>query len=257
MKEHLDYLVTYLLQERGDEVFIPQDFEEEKQLYKALCNIREPKEVCEEYLEIEKKYLQEELSIKGVVDAKSIPFIQEHISLWQGDITRLQVDAIVNPANSQGLGCFNPEHRCLDNLIGLAAGLSLRQECDLVMKPKHYFLDTGDVFLTKGYNLPAKYVIHTVGPIIRDTVRDIDREKLRDCYLHSLELAQKNGIRSIAFPCISTGLFHFPKEEASIIAVQAVKDYLKEHPNDFEQIIFCVYSDFDYRLYEKQLEGNS
>lgn len=261
--DQLTYLITYLLEERKEKITIPSSVEEKKKLYKTLCNIREPKAISEEYLQVEKAYLQEELKNKGVVNSDQIPTVKEqnssisygdHICLWRGDITRLKVDAIVNPANSEGLGCFNPEHQCLDNKIGMGAGVALRLECNEVMKKKNYFLAPGEAMITKGYQLPAQFVIHTVGPMITGYVTEKDKEQLENCYINCLKLAHKKGIRTIAFPCISTGLFHFPKELASKIATSSVMHVLEKHFQCFDKIIFCVFDQEDYEWYRKYLQ---
>lgn len=255
----LDYLINYLLNERSEKVVVPTDIEEKKKLYKALCNIREPKEISQAYIEIENEYLQEELKKKEVVvidDIKHLTDVDSNIKnkdklyLWQGDITRLKIDAIVNPANSQGLGCFNPSHVCLDNIIGIAAGVCLRLECNEIMKKKDYYLETGQAIITRGYNLPSNYIIHTVGPIIDYQVTELQKRQLAECYNSCLDLAKEYNIRTIAFPCISTGLFHFPKDLAAKIAIQTVDDYLDRNREYFDKIIFCVFSNEDYHAYQ-------
>lgn len=247
----IDYLIEYLLKERGEEKDLSK-VEDKKSLYKALCNIREAKPISEEYIKVENDYLQEELQKKGIVSIQDIG--NTNILLWQGDITRLKVDCIVNPANSEGLGCFNPTHKCLDNIIGTNAGVSLRLECWEVMKTKNNYLAPGDCMITKGYNLPSKYVIHTVGPMIQHTVTEKDRNTLRNCYYNSLELAHQNHLKTIAFPCIATGLFGYPKEEASLIAIQTIKDYIQKYPNNFDTIIFNVFTEEDLEIYQKNLK---
>ena len=253
---NLDYLIKYLLEERKEEVNIPDNIEEKKKLYKILCNIREPKPISDEYIQVENNYLQEETRKKGILNIKDIIITDNNniknkdiISIWQGDITRLQVDAVVNPANSQGLGCFNPSHKCLDNILGVSSGVCLRLECNEIMRKKDYNLKTGEAIITKAYNLPSKYIIHTVGPIINYELTDNHKNKLSECYISSLELAKKNNIKTIAFPCISTGLFSFSKDIACRIALKTVDEYLIENKKYFNRIIFCVFSDEDYNYY--------
>ena len=178
------------------------------------------------------------------------------ICLWQGDIATLQIDSIVNCANSQGLGCFIPCHNCIDNQINTFAGIGLRIECNEIMKKKNYFLDTGEAFITRGYNLPSQYIIHTVGPIIYNKVTKKEKMQLSNCYTNSLDLAIKNGIRTIAFPCISTGEFRFPKEEACKIAICTVEDFLIKYHNYFDKIIFNTYNEEDYKIYERNIREN-
>lgn len=252
----LRYLITYLLDEREELVEIPEDEVAQAKIYKALCNMREPKPVSKEYIEKENEYLQNLLKEKGIVDISSLPRVdnpfidcRDIISIWQGDITRLKVDAVVNPANSQGLGCFNPKHRCLDNILGTAAGVCLRNECNDIMKEKNYHLNTSEAIITNAYNLPSRYIIHTVGPIVTSEVTDFQKKELFNCYWNCLTLAKEKNIKTIAFPCISTGLFCFPKDLASRIAISAVDCFLKEHSGCFEHVIFCVFSEEDYHFY--------
>ena len=259
--EKLDFLIDYLLSENKNIKIdsIPQNITEKKNLYRSLCNIREPKPISEEYLQKENEYLQEELKKKYITKVQSIEPIKESkkgnkICLWKGDITTLEIDAIVNAANSQGLGCFIPCHKCIDNQINTFAGISLRLECNKIMKDKNYFLDTGEAFITRGYNLPAKYIIHTVGPVIYTEVTRKEEEQLINCYINSLKLAMENGIRTIAFPCISTGEFKFPKDKASKLAIQAVKSFLEEHKDSFDKIVFNVYGEEDYKIYERNFK---
>lgn len=265
--EKLDYLIEYLLKENTKVNIdkIQTNIDDKKSLYRSLCNIREPKPISKEYLEIEKEYLQEELKKKNLTKVEDIkPIVKtikesnlenkDKICLWQGDITTLQIDSIVNAANSQGLGCFVPCHKCIDNQINTFAGISLRLECNEIMKEKDYFLHTGKAFITKGYNLPSKYVIHTVGPIIYSEVTEKEELQLVNCYRNSLELALSKGIRTIAFPCISTGEFRFPKDEACKLAILTVENFLKEYREDFDKIVFNVYGEEDYKIYERNLK---
>lgn len=267
--EKLDFLINYLLQENKEIKLdtIPKDLIEKQILYRSLCNIRKAKPISKEYLQIENEYLQDELNKIDVTKVKDIKPIsisikesnldnKDKICLWQGDITKLQIDSIVNAANSQGLGCFVPCHKCIDNQINTFAGVSLRLECNEIMKEKDYFLQTGNVFITKGYNLPAKYIVHTVGPIIYGEVTEEKELQLMDCYINSLKLAIENGIRTIAFPCISTGEFRFPKDKASKLAILAVNNFLKGHRNSFDKVVFNVYGEEDYKIYERNIKQN-
>ena len=205
--------------------------------------------------ELKITYHEENIN-KSIVESNDITsFIKykgTQICLWQGDITILKIDAIVNAANSQGLGCFIPCHKCIDNAIHSASGVELRLECNKIMQ-EIGMLQTGKVFITKGYNLPSKYVIHTVGPIIYENVKEKEILELKNCYINSLELAKENNIKTIAFPCISTGEFRFPKELASKIAIETIKEYLDTNEEYFEKIIFNVFLDVDYKIYLKNL----
>lgn len=256
--EKLDFLINYLIKENESiEVKeIPQNTSDKKRLYRSLCNIRAPMPISKEYIKIENEFLTRENTNKGIIDSNHItPFIKykgTQICLWQGDITTLKIDAIVNAANSQGLGCFIPCHKCIDNSIHSASGVELRLECNKIMQ-EIGMLQTGKAFITKGYNLPSKYVIHTVGPIIYENVKEKEILELKNCYINSLELAKENNIKTIAFPCISTGEFRFPKELASKIAIETIKEYLDTNEEYFEKIIFNVFLDVDYKIYLKNL----
>lgn len=244
---------------------------EKKNAIRSLMNIRMPRKVSPELLRIQDDYLQEELSEKGIITLSDIPTIKEHysscfpfaekISLWQGDITRLQVGAIVNAANSQMLGCFVPCHRCIDNAIHSGAGMQLRAECNYIMNQRkirygrQYEEPTGTATLTKAYNLPCDYVIHTVGPIVYNGLNEALRRDLRNCYKNVLQCCVENKIKSVAFCCISTGEFHFPNDEAAEIALETVTEFLKTNVN-MERIIFNVFKDSDRESYEKKLGLN-
>ena len=245
--------------------------DETKNTIRSLMNIRMPGNASDELLQLQDKYLQEELSGKGIVTLSDIPTIREQynnqspfaekISLWQGNITRLKVGAIVNAANSQMLGCFVPCHRCIDNAIHSAAGIQLRNECNRIMNQRRirygsqYEEPTGTATLTLGYNLPCDHVIHTVGPIVYGALSDELRRELRNCYESILRCCVENKITSVAFCCISTGEFHFPNDKAAEIAVETVIDFLKNDDN-MERIIFNVFKDSDREIYERILGGN-
>ena len=256
--EKLDFLIDYLIKENKsiDINEIPRTTSNKKRLYRSLCNIRETLPISEKYIKTENEFLTNETINKGIVESNDITsFIKykgTQICLWQGDITTLKIDAIVNAANSQGLGCFIPCHKCIDNAIHSASGVELRLEGNKIMQ-EIGMLQTGKAFITKGYNLPSKYVIHTVGPIIYENVKEKEILELKNCYINSLELAKENNIKTIAIPCISTGEFRFPKELASKIAIETIKEYLDTNEEYFEKIIFNVFLDVDYKIYLKNL----
>ena len=241
---------------------IPSDLQGKRDLFRALRNVRMPAPVSEEFLRLQDEELQEQLEEKGVVDVitDSPTTLNSKLStlnfiIWQGDITRLQVDAIVNAANSQMLGCFHPLHKCIDNAIHSAAGVQLREECHQLMLQQGHPEETGTAKITKAYNLPCKYVIHTVGPIIPDSIPTaFQQEQLASCYRSIMACADENGLESVGFCCISTGEFRFPNQLAAEIAVKTVKDYLLAHPNtSIKHVVFNVFKDVDKEIYQRLL----
>ena len=250
---NIDYLIEELIKEdkRLSDIKIPSTLDEKKDLYRAIRNIREPKYISKEYLNLQDKYLQEELKLKGIIDEKDIPKDKGIISIWLGDITTLKVDVIVNACNKYLLGCFNPTHRCIDNTLHSFAGMQLREECNNIMKGKT--LPNGEVVITSAYNLPSKYIIHTVGPQVNKIPTPKDEEDLANCYFNALELAKAKGLKTIAFPCIATGLYGFPQDKASKIAIKTINDYLSANKNIFNHIIFNVFKDEDLILYKRNL----
>lgn len=252
--ERLDFLINYLIDENSElrAIDISAQDTERKRLLRSLMNIRPPKTVSKDFLEVQDAYLQEECTRKGVIPLSDIPLKQPGIYLWQGDITRLSVDAIVNAANSAMLGCFVPCHGCIDNAIHSAAGVELRLECSHIMEKQKTEEPTGKAKITKAYNLPCRYVLHTVGPIIYREVTGKDCDLLSDCYRSCLELAAANQLKSVAFCCISTGEFHFPNEKAAAIAIQTVQDYQRKNQNGLE-VVFNVFKDSDYQIYRQLL----
>jgi len=255
--DNLDYLIQYLLKERKEKVNLEElSIEDKKKLFRSLCNIRNAEKINKQFLNIQDEYLQKELEIKGIVENIENSKIQDKIYLWKGDITTLKIESIVNAANSQGLGCFVPCHKCIDNSVHSASGIQLRLECNEKMKQISR-LETGKAFITKAYNLPSNYVIHTVGPIIYEDVTEKEIIELRNCYISSLDIAKENNIREVAFCSISTGEFRFPKVQASMIAIATIKDYLKNDTDFFEKIVFNVFTDEDYNIYLKNLGGDN
>ena len=247
------YLIEYLLSERGERIEIPRDEYNQKRLLRSLFNIRMPRETSEEFLQIQDAYLQEESWRKGITDIADLEPVQDGIYLWQGDITTLKCGAIVNAANSQMLGCFQPCHGCIDNAIHTFAGVQLRRKCNEIMREQGHYEPTGQAKLTPAYNLPCKYVIHTVGPIVSGRLTEKDCELLKSCYLSCLKLAEENGVESIAFCCISTGVFGFPQKEAAEIAVHTVREHKKETSSDIK-VIFNVFKNEDLVIYQNILQ---
>jgi len=250
----LDYLLDYLIAENPAEgIRIPSDYAQKRRLYQSLVNIRPPKPASHEFIAVQDAFLQREARDKGIVELGDIPpFTSDNkLLLWKGDITRLNADAIVNAANNQFLGCFIPCHGCIDNAIHTAAGIQLRQECHGIMKQQKKTIPTGSAKITAAYNLPCKYVIHTVGPIIQGDLTQNNCELLASCYRSCLEIASEHKLKSIAFCCISTGEFHFPNMTAAEIAIQTVKEYL--NTTSLEKIVFNVFKDSDYEIYSSLL----
>lgn len=265
----IDYLINYLLEE-NPKIELKQDpktFNEKFNVYRSLVNIRQAKPITQEFIEEENVLLQEILqkskSVRNVNDIKTLSETypqtkiknKDKLAIWQGDITSLEIGAIVNAANSKGLGCFVPCHNCIDNQINTYAGVCLRLECDKHMKTINYHLPTGEAFTTNAYNLPAEHVIHTVGPIIMGKVEKQQTQELENCYINVLEEAKKHNISTVAFCSISTGEFHFPKELACKIAVETVDKFL-EDDDFFEKVIFNVYSDEARDIYENFIRTN-
>ena len=255
--EQIRFLNEALLEDmpqyRREAKRIPPDEENQRYFLRCLMNVREPRALSPRFFEVQDALLGAEREEKGVIHISELASIpaDKRIVLWQGDITRLDADAIVNAANSQLLGCFRPGHNCIDNVIHSAAGLQLREECARIMRRQGHEEPTGQAKLTGGYNLPAKHVLHTVGPIISGPLTEEDRALLASCYRSCLLLAEEKDLRSVAFCCISTGVFRFPKDEAAQIAVESVRAYLKA--GCMEKIVFCVHGDENLRIYQKLL----
>lgn len=267
----LDYLLKEFKEDsrRYRDLEVGEDYEEKRMALRSLMNIRGPRFLPEDVVKVQDEFLSEEAREKGIVSLDMIPTVADQygsrhifadkISIWQGDITRIRAGAIVNAANSQMLGCFVPCHRCIDNAIHSAAGIQLREECSWYMERRkmqygpRYEEPTGQAVLTGGYNLPAEHVIHTVGPIVGGALDNGHRQDLRSCYENVLRCCVENGIRSVAFCCISTGEFRFPNAEAANIAVETVTGFLSKKESDFDRIIFNVFKDVDRILYEKEL----
>ena len=239
---------------RGQAAQFPAEQTAQRRLLRSLMNVRPPMPLREEFLAAQDELLSAEREERGVVDAMALPAVRAdpRIALWQGDITRLRADAIVNAANSALLGCFHPCHGCIDNAIHSAAGIQLRDECSRLMTAQGCEEPTGRAKLTGGYNLPARYVLHTVGPVICGGVTPKDREALASCYRACLELAAENGLESVAFCCISTGEFRFPNREAAQIAVKTVSEFLRRDTS-IKRVVFNVFKDIDAEIYRTLL----
>ena len=250
------FLIQALLKEQPQyrEIDIPADTNSQRQLLRGLMNIRAPQNANEDFLKMQDTYLKGEIAAKGVTDITDLTPIQPGLYLWQGNITTLKCDAIVNAANSGMTGCYVPNHRCIDNAIHTFAGVELRLACAELMKQQGRPEPTGRAKITPAFNLPCRYVLHTVGPIIDGRVTQCDRELLASCYRSCLELAAENSLESVAFCCISTGEFHFPNELAAEIAVETVKQFMNRKTS-VKKVIFNVFKDLDKAIYEKLLRA--
>lgn len=259
--EQIENLNKILLDEMPEYRSQAEQFPKEeaalRRLLRSLMNVRPPMPLREDFLHMQDALLSAEREEKGVVDSDVLPVTEANpqISIWQGDITRLRVDAIVNAANSALLGCFYPCHGCIDNAIHSAAGLQLRDECSEIMAAQGCPEPNGQAKITDGYNLPAKYVLHTVGPIVQGRVTGKDRAELASCYRSCMELAAEKGLKSIAFCCISTGEFHFPNREAAEIAVKTVEEFL-QNDTSIRKVVFNVFKDIDADIYRNLLGEN-
>ena len=250
--DKLLWLIEYLKKELSIG-HMNYDKDEEFQVFRALVNVREANSISEEFVERQDSLLQEIIENRGINNIDNLEAVGENLYIFKGDITTLKVDAIVNAANSGMVGCFHPCHKCIDNAIHTFAGVQLRLECDEIMKKQGHLEETGSAKITKAYNLPSEFVIHTVGPIIRGKLSEKDCEMLASCYKSCLDMASKKGLKSIAFCCISTGEFHFPNYEAAVIAINTVKRYLKENNSEMK-VIFNVFKEQDYKIYKELLK---
>ncbi|MFQ9716986.1 MAG: protein-ADP-ribose hydrolase [Blautia sp.] len=227
----------------------PLELQSQWRLFRSLVNVREPKSVDRAFLELQDNLLKEMIAERGITKMSSLTPLQENIYLWQGDITTLQVDGIVNAANSGMTGCYCPCHGCIDNAIHTFAGVQLRLECAAMMKEQGYPEPTGTAKITKAYNLPCHSILHTVGPIVTGRLLEKDCKLLASCYQSCLELAEQNHLKSLAFCCISTGEFRFPNQKAAEIAVKTVKEFLSTHTEI--SVVFNVFKDEDYEIYRE------
>lgn len=258
-EDKLDYLIDIFKEDSVEykDIQVPNQIDEKKRILRSLMNIRMPKEISKDVLDIQDEYLKERVNEIGIVTLDDIPIKKGILSIWQGDITRLKVDAIVNAANSKMLGCFVPMHNCIDNCIHNYAGIQLRNECNQKMNAyrkiygKNYEQPTSIPMLTDAYNLPSRKVIHVVGPIVQNKLTLKLEEDLANCYKNSLDLCKENNLKSIAFCCISTGVFNFPNRKAAEIAVSTVNDWLKVNNGCMDRIVFNVFKDGDKKYYEE------
>lgn len=247
--ENLDRLLEILCEERGESVPENLSGKDKADLFRALCNVRPPRPVTGEFIALQDEYLRQKTMERGVADVKGFEY-KDNIALWQGDITRLNADAIVNACNSALLGCFTPLHNCIDNIIHSNAGVQVRLDCDAIMRGGRE--KNGGVKVTKAYNLPSKYIFHTVGPVVYGEKPDAENVRdLTNCYLSCLKKADEMRLENIAFCCISTGVFGYPKQDACALAVSTVENYLASGSK--LKVIFNVFLDEDARLYVRAL----
>lgn len=256
-QERRIYLIRRLLEENPEyqNVTIPKSPELQWQLLRGLMNIRQPDIIDSAFLSVQDAYLQEETAKKGITELVDLHPVQPGIYLWQGDITTLRCDAIVNAANSGMTGCYIPNHRCIDNAIHTYAGMQLRLACAKIMQEQGRPEPTGSAKITPAFNLPCRYVLHTVGPIITGAVTERDCRLLTSCYEACLTLAAEQQLESVAFCCISTGEFHFPNERAAETAVETVRRFLQKETS-VKKVIFNVFKDTDREIYRRRLEAN-
>ncbi len=252
--ERRNFLIQELLRENVQyrDMKVPAGEEEQKQLLRGLMNVRLPKKIGREFLKVQDEYLQAETAAKGITELKDLNPVSEGLYLWQGDITTLRCDAVVNAANSGMTGCYVPNHRCIDNCIHSFSGIQLRIDCAEIMRMQGHEEETGKAKITKAYNLPCRYILHTVGPIVHGSLTKADCEKLAGCYRSCLELAAENHLESVAFCCISTGEFHFPNEKAAQIAVGTVKKFIQKETS-VKKVVFNVFKDLDKEIYSELL----
>lgn len=271
-ERRLNELLKAFIQESPEyrNVTMPESLNGRRDMLRSLMNVRKPGPLSPEVSRIQNMYLRERSQEKMPVMPQEMPSVKEDfgveipygekISVWKGDITRIAADAVVNAANNQMLGCFIPMHSCIDNQIHTYAGTELRLECAEIMENyrriygRDYVQPTGKPIITGGYNLPCKHVIHVAGPIVGGKLQKSDEDLLADCYRNVLDLCLENNLRSVAFCCISTGVFHFPNQRAAEIAVETVMNWIEKHPHGIDKVIFNVFKDEDNEIYIKTLK---
>lgn len=260
IEQRLGQAIRLLAEERADvpdmsdALSIPDNPQAQWDLFRALVNVRPPVPAPDGFLAVQDALLQDILAYRGMTRLGDIEPVPGHsgIRLWRGDITTLAVDAIVNAANSQMLGCFVPGHHCIDNAIHTFAGVQLRLECARLMEQQGVPEPTGMAKATAAFNLPSKHIIHTVGPIAQGAATQTDRALLANCYTSCLDAAADLSCRAIAFCCISTGVFGFPQRQAAEVAIRAVEEWLGAHDAAID-VVFNVFTDADERLYRSLL----
>ncbi len=248
------FLIRELLNEKSEygQIKIPKDEEEQKRLLRGLMNIRGPKKISDDFIKVQDEYLSYEIEKNGIIDINTLTPVKDGIYIYQGDITKLKCDAVVNAANSGMTGCYRPNHNCIDNCIHTFAGIQLRLLCAEIMEKQGHSEETGTAKITPAFNLPSKYIIHTVGPVVHGKLTEDDCRKLTDSYNACLNIAAENNVESIAFCCISTGVFCFPNETAAEIAVRTVSEFMKKDTS-VKKVIFNVFKDIDREIYERIL----
>lgn len=255
-EERRRFLIEELLRERGsDSLEIPADVEQQKVLLRSLMNVRYPAAISQKFLDMQDAYLQGELATKAITRLCDLTALQDGIYLWRGDVTTLECGAIVNAANSGMTGCYQPCHNCIDNCIHTYAGMQLRLKCAEIMEQQGFEEPAGQAKITPAYNLPCDYVVHTVGPIVQGMLTQRHCDLLKSCYRSCLELADNNNVGSIAFCCISTGVFMFPNEKAAEIAVRTVQEYKAETGSKIK-VVFNVFKELDEQIYRELLYAN-
>lgn len=252
--ERREFLIRKLLQENVQyrDMEVPEGEEDQKQLLRGLMNIRPPRKIGRDFLKVQDEYLKAETAAKGITELDDLEPVSAGLYLWQGDITTLRCDAVVNAANSGMTGCYVPNHRCIDNCIHSFSGMQLRIDCAELMRKQGHEEETGKAKITKAYNLPCRYILHTVGPIICGPLTKADCELLAGCYRSCLELAAERHLESVAFCCISTGEFHFPNDKAAQIAVDTVKEFMQKETS-VKKVVFNVFKDMDREIYSRLL----
>ncbi|MCQ2070067.1 MAG: protein-ADP-ribose hydrolase [archaeon] len=255
-QDRREFLIGYLLDENTDSRnrTVPSDEQSSRRLLRSLMNVRQPKPIDDCFLKVQDEYLRKELSDKGTVDYRTVKEFRPGIRVWKGDITLLECDAIVNAANERLTGCFVPGHNCIDNCIHTYAGIQLRNECNAIIEGQGHPEPVGKAKMTNSYNLPCKYILHTVGPRITGKPTEKDRGLLRSCYRSCLDLAMEHGLKSIAFCCISTGTYRYPKDEAAEVAVDTIDRFRKDTGYSID-IVFSVFKDDEKELYEKYVSA--
>lgn len=252
--ERRKFLIRELLQEnvQYQDMEVPEREEEQKQLLRGLMNIRPPRKIGRDFLKVQDEYLRAETAARGITELDDLEPVSAGFYLWQGDITTLRCDAIVNAANSGMTGCYVPNHRCIDNCIHSYSGIQLRIDCAEMMRKQGHEEETGKAKITKAYNLPCRYILHTVGPIISGPLTKEDCDLLAGCYRSCLELAAERHLESVAFCCISTGEFHFPNDKAAQIAVSTVRKFMRKETS-VKKVVFNVFKDMDREIYSRLL----